>query len=70
VWRNSKIWLNGQPVRERMGYGAGYTSFSVRLDNVTSLRYGGRGARTHLLCDVFMLKTRVLYYTKTGSGQT
>jgi hypothetical protein len=47
------MWLNGEPVREHAGFpgdahgegggagmGGGYTSFSVRLDNATSVQYG------------------------------
>jgi beta-galactosidase/beta-glucuronidase len=53
VFRATKMWLNGEPVREHAGFpgdahgegggagmGGGYTSFSVRLDNTTSVQYG------------------------------
>ena len=53
VFRASKFWLNGQPVREHAGFtgdahgegggvgmGGGYTSFSVRLDNATDVKFG------------------------------
>ena len=53
VFRATKIWLNGEPVREHAafagdahgegggaGMGGGYTSFDVRLDNASSIMYG------------------------------
>ena len=53
VFRATKIWLNGEEVREHAGYagdatgegggvgmGGGYTSFAVRLDNATSVHFG------------------------------
>lgn len=55
VFRATKIFLNGEPVGEHAGYvgdahgegggvgmGGGYTSFSVRLDNATSVVFGKR----------------------------
>ena len=53
VFRATKIWMNGEPVREHAGWtgdahgegggvgmGGGYTSFDVRIDNATSVYYG------------------------------
>lgn len=53
VFRSAKFWFNGQAVREHspfagdahgegggVGMGGGYTSFSVRLDNATTVHYG------------------------------
>ena len=53
VFRATKIWLNGEEVREHagcvgdatgegggVGMGGGYTSFAVRLDNATSVHFG------------------------------
>ena len=53
VFRATKLWLNGEPVREHAGWagdahgegggvgmGGGYTSFDVRIDNATSVKYG------------------------------
>jgi hypothetical protein len=53
VFRATKMWVNGQPVREHAGFpgdahgegggagmGGGYTSFEVRIDNTSSLQYG------------------------------
>jgi hypothetical protein len=55
VFRASKFWLNGQAVREHAGFpgdahgegggvgmGGGYTSFSVRLDNATTVHMDGK----------------------------
>ena len=49
VWRNSRAWLNGIPVRDHAGFGDGYTSFNIRLDNVTSLKFGAGAANENVL---------------------
>ena len=53
VFRATKLWLNGEPVREHAGWtgdahgegggvgmGGGYTSFDVRIDNASSVKFG------------------------------
>lgn len=49
IWRNSKMWLNGATIQSHVGWGSGYTSFSARLDNVTSLKYGNTDADANIL---------------------
>eukprot|EP01047_Picozoa_sp_COSAG01_P091309 COSAG01_NODE_22940_length_835_cov_1.158967_1_plen_147_part_01 len=43
------MWLNGVPIREHVGWGGGYTSFTARLDNVTSLKYGAAHTDANVL---------------------
>lgn len=53
IFRAAKLWLNGEPVREHAGWtgdahgegggvgmGGGYTSFDVRIDNASSVKFG------------------------------
>ena len=49
IWRNSEIWLNGVLIRSHIGWGGGYTSFSTRLDNVSSLKYGSADTDANIL---------------------